>query len=88
MLIVSSVSIYAADRIIPAIGKHIVAEEALAGGNEDVGIDESADFGIVITGLEVIESSLSVIDLASGCYWPLLSAPSPPPRPSGRGGSR
>ena len=32
-----------------------MAEEALAGGGVGVGVDESADGGVVITGLEVIE---------------------------------
>ena len=47
-----------ADRTIPAIRKHIAAEDALAGGGEAVCIDKSADLRIVITALEVIESRL------------------------------
>ena len=42
-------------RIIKTIGKHIVAQQALACGDEGIGIDESADLGIVITGLEVVQ---------------------------------
>ena len=34
-----------------------MAEDALAGGGVGVGVDESADGGVVITGLEVIEPS-------------------------------
>ena len=48
-------------RISAAVGKHIIAEDALAGRNERIGIDEPAYFGIVITGLEVVERGLSVL---------------------------
>ena len=40
---------------MPAVGEHIAAEEALAGGGIGVGVDESADGGVVVAGLEVIE---------------------------------
>ena len=53
------------DRIIQAIGKHVIAKYALAGGGVGVGVDESAQFGIVITGLEVVERGLSVVDIAT-----------------------
>jgi len=36
----------------------------LAGGGEGVGIEESAYFGIIIPGLEVIETGLLVVPLA------------------------
>lgn len=38
------------DRIVIAIGKHVIAEQALAGGDEGVGVDEPTDLGVVITG--------------------------------------
>ena len=44
--------------IVPAIGKHVIAEEALAGGDEGVGVDKSADGGVVITALQVIEAGI------------------------------
>ena len=37
--------------IIPAIGKHIIAEDTLACSGVGIGIEESAQFGIAITGL-------------------------------------
>ena len=46
------------DRIIIAIGKHIRAEEGLAGTTVGVGVYESGDSGVIISGLEVIEASL------------------------------
>ena len=50
-------------RIIPTIGKHVIAEDALAGAGIGVGIDESAQFGIVIAGLEVVELGFSVVNI-------------------------
>ena len=44
-------NINSSHRIIPAIRKHVIAQQALAGGDEGVGIDEAADSGVVITGL-------------------------------------
>ena len=41
-----------------AIIKHIIAQEALAGGVKGVGVKESADGGIVVAGLEIVESSI------------------------------
>ena len=38
-------------RIVPTIRKHIMAEDALAGGGVGVGVYEAAGGGIVITGL-------------------------------------
>jgi hypothetical protein len=44
--------------IITAVGKHVIAEDALAGGNEGIGVDEAADGGIVITALQIIEAGI------------------------------
>ena len=52
------------NRIIMAVGKHVIAQDTLSGGDEGIGINESADFGIVISALEIIESGLSVLILA------------------------
>ena len=51
--------------IVPAIGKHVIAEEALAGGDEGVGVDKSADGGVVITALQVIEAGIGVVLVAA-----------------------
>ena len=45
------------DRIIGAVGEHVVTQHALAGGDKGVGVEEAANLGIVITALEVIEAS-------------------------------
>ena len=37
--------------IIQAIGKHVIAQNTLAGGDESIGVEEASDCGIVITGL-------------------------------------
>ena len=43
-------------RVIQAICEHIAANDALAGRGVGVGVDESADGGVVVAGLEVVES--------------------------------
>ena len=42
-------------RIIQAIRICVMSENALAGGEEDIGRDEPADFGVIVPALEVIE---------------------------------
>ena len=54
-------TIHKSHRIIQTIGKHVIAEDALTGGCVGISIDESAQFGIVITGLQIVEFSLSVM---------------------------
>ena len=53
------------DWIIQTICKHIIAQQALAGGNEGVGVDEAAEFGVIISALEIIESRFVVVDIAT-----------------------
>ena len=53
------------NRTIIAIGKHIIAEDALPGSSKFVGIEESAGFGVVVAGLEVIQASLFNAHLAT-----------------------
>jgi hypothetical protein len=52
------------DRIVLAISKHIVAEDTLTCGSKHIGIEESTQFGIVITGLEIIQFGLCNSTLA------------------------
>ena len=59
------------NRIIAAVGKHVVAEDALAGGDIGVGIDESTDFGVVITALQIIEPGILGGGLAKRAFFPL-----------------
>ena len=40
-------------------------QDALAGGGVGIGIDESAQFGIIIPGLEIVEPGLSVLGLTT-----------------------
>ena len=51
--------------VVEAIRKHVIAEEALAGRCEGVGIEKSAQFWIVISALEVVERGLGIIQLAT-----------------------
>ena len=41
-------------RIVKTVGKHVITDDTLSSRHKCIGIDESAYFGIVITGLEVI----------------------------------
>ena len=52
------------NRIIPAISKHVIAQEALSGRSKRIGIEESTCFGVVITALEVIESNFVGLHIA------------------------
>lgn len=40
-------------------------QDALAGGEDDIGGDEAAGAGVVVTGLEIVEGGLGVIDVAA-----------------------
>ena len=46
------------DRIVATIGEHVIAGEALAGGDIGIGIDESAYLGIIVSGLQITEPCL------------------------------
>ena len=43
-------------------------EDALTGGGEVIGIDESADLGVIIAGLQIIEASLGIETLARAVF--------------------
>ena len=51
-------------RIIITIGKHVIAQEALAGGGEGIGVEEAAQRGVVIAALEVIKFALGDVNIA------------------------
>ena len=51
------------NRIIPAIRIRVMPNYALAGGEEDIGGNKPADFGVIVPALEVVETCLFVIDI-------------------------
>ena len=55
----------AIDGVVVTIGEHVIAQEALAGGGEGIGVEETAEVGIVISALEVIERCFLVIDIVT-----------------------
>ena len=57
------------DWIVFAVGKHVVAQQALAGTGVGIGVDKPAPFGVVITALEVIQAGISDISVASEPIW-------------------
>ena len=52
--------------ITQTIDKHVIAEQSLSSRSEGIRVDESAQFGIVISALEIVESGLSIVSLATG----------------------
>ena len=50
--------------IVQAIGVIIVADDTLAGGGIGISIEESTHFGIVISGLEIIQLRLYLVSEA------------------------
>ena len=53
------------DRIIGAVGEHVVTQHARAGGDKGVGVEEAAPGGVVITALEIIEPGFLVINITA-----------------------
>ena len=53
------------DRIVSAVGKHIAASQVLSSGCVFVRIDEAADQGVIIAGLEVIEAGFGIVVIAA-----------------------
>ena len=61
----SSCCIYETHGIIVAISKHVVADKTLAGGGIGICVEETADGGVVISALQVIEAGFGVVDIAA-----------------------
>ena len=53
------------NRIVPTIGEHIVPGQSLPCNWVIIRINESTNFGVVVTGLEVVEAGLVVEDVAA-----------------------
>jgi len=51
--------------VIPTVGKHVIAQQALSSCSEGIRINESAPFGVIVAGLEVVQLGLSVVDIAT-----------------------
>ena len=61
----SSASVFKIGRIIIAIREHITAEDALAGGGIGVGVEEAAQLGVVVAGLEVVQTGIGIVIIGS-----------------------
>ena len=61
------------NRVIPAIRIRVMPENALTGGEEDIGGNKPADFGVVVPALEVVETCLLVIDIPTVAEGIILS---------------
>ncbi len=51
--------------VVVAVGKYIATENSSTGRCKCIGIDESTDGGVVITGLQVIEPGIGVVVVAA-----------------------
>ena len=67
-----SVGINSKYRAIPAVSKHIVPQEALSGRSKGICVDKSADAGVVISALEVVEPGISGGAVATMVYLTIL----------------
>ena len=61
----SAVGVRAVDGVVHAVGEHIEAQQAVVGIAVLVRIDKSANDGVVITALEVIEARLIIVVIAT-----------------------
>ena len=52
-------------RVIQAIRICVMPENTLTGGEEDIGGNKPADFGVIVPALEVVETCLLVIDIST-----------------------
>ena len=48
-------------------------ENTLAGGEEDIGRDEPADYGVIVPALEVVEAGFLIIDIPTVAEGIILS---------------
>ena len=60
-------------RIIQTIRIRIMPENALAGGEEDIGGNKPADFGVIVPALEVVETCLLIIHIPTVAEGIILS---------------
>ena len=58
------ITVYTIYRIVPAISKQVITEDALACRNQCIRVDEPADSRIVVSGLEIIEPGLYFLEEA------------------------
>lgn len=61
---VLSIVVSHSNRVIIAICKHIVSNKTMSRSSIGIRIDESADVGIIISALEVVEPGISIVVVA------------------------
>jgi hypothetical protein len=50
-----SCNICPSNGVVPAISKHVIPQDPLAGGDKGIGVDESAALRIIVTALEIVQ---------------------------------
>ncbi len=63
--ILKSLRINTEDWAVSAVGKHVVAQDALAGAGVGVCIDKPANGGVIVAGLQVIKPGFGVVVVAT-----------------------
>ena len=66
------ITVYTIYRIVPAISKQVITEDALACRNQCIRVDEPADSRIVVSGLEIIEPGLYFLEEAMRPFLPFF----------------
>ena len=56
-------------RVIVAVSEHIESGKAISCAGIAVRIDESANLGVIITALEIVEAGFGVVVIASVSQW-------------------
>ena len=59
------VIINSGNRIVSTVGKHVIAEDALSSRSEGVGIEESTQCGVIISGLAVIQPGFFIVHVST-----------------------
>ena len=52
--------------IVSTIGKHMIARQTLTSGRVVIRADKPAQLGVIVSGLQVVEASYVVVDIAGG----------------------
>ena len=53
------------NRAIVAVGKHVITHVTLPSTCIAIRVDESANFGVIVAGLEIVEAGFGIVIIAS-----------------------
>lgn len=58
-------TIHTHHRVVITIRKHIVTDNTCAGRYETVGVDESAECGIIVSTLQIVEACFTIVNVSA-----------------------